>query len=192
MIKIEHPWLVGQATRPAPAGGSPDPLDELLERANRGKRSIALDITQAPGRRVLRGLASRADVFLTDWPDEVRRREQVDVADLRAWNEQVIYAHGAGVPLDDAPGRFERAETARTSSVDRTAPVGPPAAGAADETMDVPRSLSSVARLLAVGDRTAGALLAGGIAGALYDRERSGRARVVEVSLKACAAFLAH
>ncbi|WP_235014047.1 MULTISPECIES: hypothetical protein [unclassified Parafrankia] len=48
------------------------------------------------------------------------------------------------MPLDDAPGRFERAETARTSSVDRTAPVGPPAAGAADETADVPRSLSSV------------------------------------------------
>jgi crotonobetainyl-CoA:carnitine CoA-transferase CaiB-like acyl-CoA transferase len=85
VIKIEHA-----------ASGEPGPVAET---ADRGKRSLGLDMTKAEGREVLYGLAARSDVFLTGFPPSARHRFGIDVADLRRANPRIVYATG-GMALD--------------------------------------------------------------------------------------------
>src|SRR5262249_38649032 len=68
VIKIEHPktgdpyrGLASPGVRRLPGGGDPS-----FHSANRGKRSVALDLKTAPGRRMLGRLLASADVFLTN------------------------------------------------------------------------------------------------------------------------------
>src|SRR5262245_29467636 len=64
--------------------------------ANRNKRGLALDLSAAEGRDVLRRLVASADVFITNFPLPARRRLGVTYADLAPLNEQLIYASFSG------------------------------------------------------------------------------------------------
>ena len=55
----------------------------LLENSNRGKRSLALDLTLADGLDILYKLAARADVFLTNKLPGVRKKLKIEVEDIR-------------------------------------------------------------------------------------------------------------
>src|SRR3978361_1767089 len=48
--------------------------DYMLEIGNRGKRSIGLDLRSEKGRELLAKLVESADVFLTNWLPDARRR----------------------------------------------------------------------------------------------------------------------
>jgi crotonobetainyl-CoA:carnitine CoA-transferase CaiB-like acyl-CoA transferase len=74
--------------------GDPNPN---VEHANRGKRSIGLDIARAEGREVLLELATRTDVFLTNFLPGARRRLGIDVDDIRSVNPTVVYARGSAL-----------------------------------------------------------------------------------------------
>ena len=65
--------------------GDPNPN---IEHANRGKRSIGLDMSVPEGREVLLELARRADVFLTSFLPGHREKFGIDVDDIRAVNPQ--------------------------------------------------------------------------------------------------------
>src|SRR4051794_21694923 len=88
VIKIEP--LTGDPMRRSSqlmaAGASFDGLTCLVEGANRGKRSIALDLRQPAAKSVLERLIRRADVFTTSYLPGVRRRLAVDVDDIRSIN----------------------------------------------------------------------------------------------------------
>ncbi len=68
----------------------------LLEHSNRGKQSIALDLTSEDGREIVYRLAEVSDVFLTNKLPRVRRDLAIDVDDIRARNPNIIYVRGSG------------------------------------------------------------------------------------------------
>src|SRR5262249_34691613 len=150
------------------AGG----VDFLVQQPNRGKRSIGLDIARPEGLELLYRLAETCDVFLTNFLPDARRRLKIDVEDIRARNPRIIYArgHAYGTKGDDA----ERGGYDATAFWTR---------GGVAATLMAPDAADPPFQRAAFGDGIGGMTLAGGIAAALFHRERTGEARVVDVSL---------
>jgi crotonobetainyl-CoA:carnitine CoA-transferase CaiB-like acyl-CoA transferase len=140
---------------------------------NRGKRSIALDLQQDRAREIVLDLVAEADVFLTSYLPATRAKLGLDVADVQARNPQIVYACGTGFGADgedagkggyDAISFWSRGGVASAvTPPDYGRPVGMPSG--------------------AFGDSISGMALAGGIAGALLRRERTGEGAVVDVAL---------
>ena len=70
----------------------------LLEHSNRGKRSLALDLSTPDGLEILHRLVATADVFLTNKLPRVRKKLKIEVEDIRAHNPEhhLRRGHGAG------------------------------------------------------------------------------------------------
>jgi crotonobetainyl-CoA:carnitine CoA-transferase CaiB-like acyl-CoA transferase len=147
-------------------------FDFLVEQVNRNKRNVCLDLKHAESRPVLEGLVAWADVFITNQLPQVRRKLRIEPADLFAINPRLVYArgHGQGTKGPDAEaGGYDAV------SFWSRAGLGHMLSGAAGVVMQRP----------AQGDIPSGMFLAGGIAAALYARERDGRGRTVDVALLA-------
>jgi len=175
VVKVEHavtgdPQRGLRQTGTFRVEGDPNPN---IEHANRGKRSIGLNMATPEGMEVLRELVLRADVFLTSFLPDSRRRLGIDVDDIRAINPDVIYARGSALgprgPEADRGGYDMTAFWARASTAASLTPPG------AEGMVNPPAP--------AYGDTISGTNLAGGIAAALLARERTGVASVVDVSL---------
>jgi crotonobetainyl-CoA:carnitine CoA-transferase CaiB-like acyl-CoA transferase len=175
IIKVEHVTR-GDAMRGlsatgvfAIAGG----VHALLEHSNRGKKSLGLDLTSPDGLGILYKLVATADIFLTNKLPSVREKLKIGVEDIRAHNAKIIYVRGTGQgergPDADKGSYDSLAFWSRAGvSVALTRPeyghmVGPPGPG--------------------FGDSIGAMTIAGGIMGALFYRERTGEASVVDVSL---------
>ena len=94
--KIEHP-ITGDGQRGLIQVGGQDntaKINFLMEHANRGKRSVGLDIANAAGRELLYEIARTSDVFLTNFLPAAREKLKIDVDDLRAVNPKIIYVRG--------------------------------------------------------------------------------------------------
>jgi crotonobetainyl-CoA:carnitine CoA-transferase CaiB-like acyl-CoA transferase len=151
-----------------------------LALANRGKRSVALDLRTDDGQRVLHQLLANADVFLTSFRPDALGRLGLDADTLRARYPTLVYARGngygvrgpdAGMAGYDASAYWARGGIAHVlTPADRDYPI-------------LPRG--------AMGDRNGGMALAFGIAGALLKRSRTGVGSVVDVSLLATAMWTA-
>ncbi|MBX6391342.1 MAG: CoA transferase [Frankia sp.] len=150
--------------------GEPNPN---VWHGNRGKRSIGLDIANPAGKEILLELARRADVFLTSFLPKVRTRLGIDVDDIRAVNPKIIYARGSALGprgAESSKGGFDMtAFWSRGSTAASLTPPGSPGV--------VPPPGP------AYGDTISGTNLAGGIAAALFRRERTGEPSIVDVSL---------
>lgn len=144
--------------------------------ANRGKRSIALDLRNAEGRGVLDELLSTADVFLTNLRPRALSRLGLDAGALRARHPGLVYArgHGFGVrgPDADQPGYDASAFWAR---------------GGLAHVLTPPDRDYPIGQRGAMGDRNGAMALAFAISAALLKRERTGIGSVVDVSLLATA-----
>ena len=106
VIKIEHP-LRGDTQRGfINIGGIMlDPQRNTgIEHANRGKRSIGIDLTKAEGQQLLYEIVRTADVFLTNYLPAPRQKLKIDVEHIRAVNPQIIYARGSALG-DKGPER---------------------------------------------------------------------------------------
>lgn len=151
-----------------------------LALANRGKRSVALDLRSDDGQRVLHQLLANADVFLTSFRPDALGRLGLDADALRERYPTLIYARGngygvrgpdAGMAGYDASAYWARGGIAHVlTPADRDYPLSPRGA---------------------MGDRNGGMALAFGIAGALLKRFRTGVGSVVDVSLLATAMWTA-
>jgi len=144
--------------------------------ANRGKRSIALDLQHAEGRAALHKLLESADVFLTSLRPGALGRLGLDSDALRERYPKLIYArgHGFGVRGPDAnqPGYDSSAFWAR---------------GGLAHILTPPDRGYPISQRGAMGDRSGATALAFGIAAALLKRSRTGTGSVVDVSLLATA-----
>jgi crotonobetainyl-CoA:carnitine CoA-transferase CaiB-like acyl-CoA transferase len=175
VVKVEHavtgdPQRGLRQTGMLRVEGDPNPN---IEHANRGKRSIGLDISRPEGRDVLYQLARRADVFLTSFLPGHRKKFGIDVDDIRAANPTIIYARGSALgPRGDEAGKGGYDMTAFWCRAGTAATVTPPGI---DGMIGPPGP--------AYGDTISGTNLAGGIAAALLGRERTGEPSVVDVSL---------
>jgi crotonobetainyl-CoA:carnitine CoA-transferase CaiB-like acyl-CoA transferase len=175
VIKVEHPetgdpqrGLVSMGVIPGSGRGG---MNFLMEQPNRGKRSIGIDVATPDGLEVLYKLIETADVFLTNLLPDSCARLKVDVESIRARNPKIIYArgHGQGIRGEEANrGAFDAAAYfARAGLADAFSREG-----------EFPPSQRP-----AFGDVMGGLTIAGGIAGALFKRERSGEPSIVDVSL---------
>lgn len=175
VIKIEHVER-GDAMRglaQTGVGVVPTDVHVLLEHSNRGKHSLGLDLTSAEGREILYKLAATADVFLTNKLPSVRQKLQVDVEHVRSHNPQIIYVRGTG--------QGERGPDAGKGSYDSLAFWA--RAGIAVGAKRPEYDLMPVPPAPGFGDSIGGMTIAGGIMGALFHRERTGEATIVDVSL---------
>ena len=98
VIKIEHVER-GDAMRGLASSGTVSfggGVHVLLEHSNRGKKSLALDLTSDDGLAVLYKIAETCDVFLTNKLPSVRTKLRIDVEEIRAHNPNIIYVRGTG------------------------------------------------------------------------------------------------
>jgi crotonobetainyl-CoA:carnitine CoA-transferase CaiB-like acyl-CoA transferase len=181
VVKVEHPvggdpqrGLITMGLIPAGEGG----VNYMIEVPNRGKRSVGIDLTTEGGREILLKLAAESDVFLTNYLPHVRAKLGLDVEDIRKANPDIIYVRGSGHgtkgPDADKPGYDGVSYWSRGGIA---AALTPP--GQAWPTGPRP----------AFGDVMGGMTLAGGIAAALFKRERTGVTSTVDVSLLGLAAW---
>jgi crotonobetainyl-CoA:carnitine CoA-transferase CaiB-like acyl-CoA transferase len=145
----------------------------LLEHSNRGKQSLGLDLTSAEGLEILYTLAGTADIFLTNKLPSVRSKLKIGVEEIRAQNPRIIYVRGTG--------QGERGPDADKGSYDSLAfwARSGVAVGAKRPEYD----LLPIPPAPGFGDSIGAMTIAGGILGALFHRERTGEATIVDVSL---------
>lgn len=165
--------LVSSGLIPSGPGG----VNYIIEVPNRGKKSIGIDLTTSGGQEVLYKIAESCDVFLTNHLPSARAKLGIEIDDLRKVNPNIIYvrgsAHGpkgedAGKPGYDGVSYWSRGGIAASLSDPAAAPI-------------MPRP--------AFGDVMGGLTIAGGVAAALFKRERTGEPSVIDVSLLGLAAY---
>ncbi|MCH7788039.1 MAG: CoA transferase [Acidobacteria bacterium] len=175
VIKIEHAER-GDAARGLASSGAVSlsgGVHAILEHANRGKRSLGLNLQTDEGLEILYKLAALSDVFLTNKPPVVREKLNITEAEIRNANPDIVYAAGTAWgpkgPEKDRGGYDMTSFWCRSSAASGGWFVDeermPPQPGAA------------------FGDSIGAITIAGGISAALFRRERTGEAPSLEVSL---------
>jgi crotonobetainyl-CoA:carnitine CoA-transferase CaiB-like acyl-CoA transferase len=175
VIKIEHP-VRGDAQRGIQMlqrlAVNPQ-RSSLMQHPNRGKRSVGIDISKPEGQALIYELAKQCDVFLTNYLPQQRQKLKIDVEHIRAANPNIIYVRGSAFgdkgPEREKGGFDSTAFWARGGSAKLVAPkeLGSPLLQPGP----------------AYGDTIGGMNIAGGIAAALFHRERTGNPTEVDVSL---------
>jgi crotonobetainyl-CoA:carnitine CoA-transferase CaiB-like acyl-CoA transferase len=175
VIKIEPPGVGDPFRTIAELPGNPKSKHNyawMLEARN--KRSLALDLGTAEGQAVLRHLLVDTDVFITNFPQAVRRRLRITYEDLGPVNARLIYASFSGYGETGAesnkPGFDSNAWWARSGL------------------MDVVRSEAEATPARSVpgmGDHPSAVSLYAAIVTALYRREQTGKGGQVATSLMA-------
>jgi crotonobetainyl-CoA:carnitine CoA-transferase CaiB-like acyl-CoA transferase len=157
-------------------GTDSDGVNLSMALANRGKRSVALDLRAERGREAFGRLLETADVFLTNFRPGALRRLDLDAETLTARYPRLVYARGLGFgvrgPDADRPGYDSSAFWAR---------------GGMGHVLTPPDRDQPIGQRGALGDRNGAMALAFGMASALLRRERTGQGSVVDVSLLATA-----
>ena len=177
VIRIEHPDgdpYRALATQRIGADGGGINLSIAL--ANRGKRSVAIDIKQPEGLDVLHQLLASADVFLTSLRPDALSRLGLDATQLRDRYPGLIYARGTGFG--------SRGPDANQAGYDASAFF---ARGGVADALTPPDREYPIQQRGAMGDRNGAMAIAFGIAGALLKKLRTGNGCVVDVSLLATA-----
>jgi crotonobetainyl-CoA:carnitine CoA-transferase CaiB-like acyl-CoA transferase len=98
VIKIEHPRTGDpyRSLHTIALGVDGGAVNVKMDHANRGKRSIGLDIKHPDGRALLLRLLERADVFITNLRPRALHGARLDADDIRLVNPSIIYARGHG------------------------------------------------------------------------------------------------
>ncbi|MDT5277776.1 MAG: hypothetical protein QOG95_4708 [Mycobacterium sp.] len=175
VIKVEHPVRGDTQRGFIKMGGFTMDSDRhpLIEHPNRGKRSVGIDVSTPGGQEVLYEIAKTADVFLTNNMPAQRQNNRFDVEHIRAVNPKIIYARGSAYG-DKGPQRD-------IGGFDGTAFWTRSGIGHAFTPAELGGVLSQ--GIPAFGDSIGGMNIAGGIAAALFHRQRTGEALEVDVSL---------
>jgi crotonobetainyl-CoA:carnitine CoA-transferase CaiB-like acyl-CoA transferase len=167
VIKVEP--LAGDHAR---AWGPPflDGESAMFLAANAGKRSLAVELGDDRGREIVLRLADGGDVFLQSLRPGAAERHGFGAEALRARNPRLVHcsigAFGAGGPLSAQPGYDPLLQAASGIMSVTGERDGPP----------VRVGLSLV-------DLGTGVWAALGVVSALYERERTGVGRTLELSL---------
>lgn len=177
VIKVEDTGA-GDYARTLGAGYRTDAPSAFFTLVNRGKRSIAIDLKTGEGRDVFETLARSADVLVESFRPGVMHTLGIDEARLRAMNARLVYASISGYGQNGP-----RAQSAG-HDIDYLAYAGVlDQIGVADSAPAIPN--------LQIADLLGGAAMpAVAIVAALYDAQRTGRGRHVDVAMADAA--LAH
>ncbi len=168
IIKVED-VDAGDPTRLAGPVGKDS--SSLFRQLNRNKKSLALDLKVHKGQEIIRLMAASADILVEGFRPGVMERLGLGYKELSLINEQLIYASISGYGRESC--YRERAGhdlnyAALSGLLDLSAEKnGPP-----------------VMPAVQIADIAGGSLMAlSGIMIALYDREKSGKGRFVDISM---------
>lgn len=177
VIKIEHPET-GDPQRGLAAMGlipsGPGGVSFMMELPNRGKRSLGLDMATEEGRDLLLRLCATADVFVTNFRPQARRKLRIDVEHIREANPDIIYVRGSG--------QGQRGPDAERGGYDNSTFWG---RGSPADIISDPDDYPLPQPGPAFGDVIGGLTIAGGISAALFHRQRTGEPVIVDNSLLA-------
>lgn len=179
VIKVEHP-RGGDDTRSwgppylRDAAGRDTPESAYYLSANRGKRSVAIDLSRPDGQRLVRGLAAQADVLVENFKVGGLARYGLGYPDLQPSNPRLIYASISAFG-QDGPDAAEPGYDAMIQGMGGLMsitglPDGQPGAG--------PQKVG-----VAVADLMCGMYAASGILAALHERHASGQGQYIDLAL---------
>jgi CoA:oxalate CoA-transferase len=166
VIKVE-PFQGEHLRSRGDMGGAALPFAML----NSNKQPVTLNLKSEKGRDLLREMARRADILVENFAPGVMDRLGIGAADLHAINPRLVYGSSSGYgkdgPYRDYPA-MDLVMQAMCGVIDSTGfPDQPPVKSGA-----------------AICDFMAGIHLYAAIMTALYERERTGTGRTVEVSMQ--------
>jgi crotonobetainyl-CoA:carnitine CoA-transferase CaiB-like acyl-CoA transferase len=171
VVKVEPPGGEPMRTifsRMGARAGTPNAAFTL---ANRGKRSLVLDIKDKAGRQAFERLLAQADVLLTNLRPDALQRLGLGAEEVRQRHPRLVYctvsAYGWGGPDQDRPGYDIAAFYGRTGVAHEITTAG----------------TAPAALLQGIGDAFTAMTAASGILAALIERQQTGRGRFVEASL---------
>jgi len=171
VIKLEHPERGDPARGIRSIGVTPvADFNYIWEMDNRNKKSLGVNLKHEMGRGVAHRLIGASDAFVTNFQESELRRLGLDYETLAGLNPRLIYAQISGYgekgPEGDKPG-YDLGAWARSGFMLTT---GEP---------DALPPISPVGNI----DRYTGMFAAGGVALALYTREKTGTGQKVSLSL---------
>lgn len=167
VIKIEKPGSGDDARRFGPYKDGESAYFLLL---NRGKKSVTVDLKTSEGIALVIDIARKSDVVVENFRPGVAGRLGLGYDAVRAVNPRIVYASISGFgqesPLADRPA-LDLAIQAMSGLMSMTGPKegGPFAVGES------------------IADVSTGMFAAWGIMAALFERERSGEGRYLEVAM---------
>ncbi len=137
---------------------------------NRGKKSVRLDMKLPEGRRIARELAARSDVVIENFKPGVADRLGIGYAELSELFPRLVYCSISGFG--------QNGPNAERPSYDVVAQAMSGLMSLTGEADGAPTLIGE-----SIGDICAGMFAAWGVMAALYDRERGGRGRRVDVAM---------
>ena len=168
VIRIDQPLPPKDAPANEDVVGTERSSD--YQNLHRNKRSIRLDLKSSAGREIFLDLVRSADVVVENMRPGVKKRLKIAYEDLQSINPRLIYGsisgYGQTGPYSDRAG-LDHIAQGMTGLMSVT---GVPGGG--------PLRVG-----IAVGDLTAGNILALNLMIALFEREKTGRGRWVHTSL---------
>lgn len=173
VIKIENAATQGDVTRRWKVSSEPADTDTpaYFCAANWGKQSLPLDLTKQDDLRQLYELAEQAEVVIASYKPGDAEKLKVDYSTLSQLNPRLIYGHITGYGPDDVRAGYDAVVQAESGFMYLN---GEP--GGAPTKMPV-----------ALIDILTAHQLKEGLLVALLHRERTGKGRLVQVSLLAAA-----
>ena len=169
VVKIEPP--TSDPFRGVMAALGAGELNPPFELDNRNKRSIGIDLSTAPGRKLAADLVAEADVFVSNVRLPALRRAGLDPETLLERHPRLVYALVTGYGLEgpdaDRAAYDVGAFWSRAGVATALAPDGQP----------LPYQRGGM------GDHMAGMAAAGAVSTALFSRERTGQGQLVSTSL---------
>ena len=174
VLKIESPagdvtrtWKTSAETAASSATEAAS-VSAYFSASNWGKQSLLLDLTTAAGQANLHRLAAQADIVLASYKPGDAEKLRADYATLAAENPRLLYGHLTGYGPSNARAGYDAVLQAEVGFMYLNAP-GP---GQSPQKMPV-----------AMVDLLAAHQLKEGLLTALFQRERTGRGALVQVSL---------
>jgi len=172
VIKVERPG-VGDDTRtwgPPWWGEGESKVAAYFLCANRGKRSVAIDLSSADGARQIRQLVAEADILIENYKVGQLAKYGLDAPTLQALNPRLIYCsitgYGQNGPLSAKAG-YDFAIQAEAGLMSITGEKG-----------GEPQKVG-----VAVTDLMTGVYATTAILAALHERHTTGRGRYIDASL---------
>ena len=146
-------------------------MGSIFLNTNRNKRSIVLDLKQAPARAACLALAARADVLVYNIRPQAMARLKLSYEDVREVNPEIIYA--------GCFGYSQRGPYAAKAAYDDLIQ------GAAGIPWLLKKQGAAEPRYapMIVADRSVGQQVASAVSAALYHREKTGRGQRIDVPM---------
>jgi crotonobetainyl-CoA:carnitine CoA-transferase CaiB-like acyl-CoA transferase len=167
VIKVESPdGDLGRNPSVAPYRG----WSGVFLTLNRNKKSVVINLKTDAGRALFHDLAKRADVVVDNFRPGVLERLKIDYATLSALNPRLIQCSITGFGSSGAYQNYPALDLVIQAISGHMAVTGEP--GRAPVRVGIP-----------LADMSGGIFACKGILAALFDRERTGRGRRIDISM---------